>query len=246
MEKRARLRNRLGIVGIEAAIVLIAFVVIAAALAYVVVNMGFYSSQEAKSTISRGISEATSALQLDGSVIAYTNRSDTRGTCVQYLLIPVKLSIGRSSLDLANTTTIISVWGSNLLNIYKGVVNETGEGGQANGVGINFYLPEDPSNMTEIIYKLFVENETDENVLDKNALGWNVSAAYIIIYNDDGDAVLENFEKAYVVINLGDEGFWIPEYNKVKVEIKTGQGAALVVERLIPGGLPVGKAVDLG
>ena len=241
MEKRARLRNRLGIVGIEAAIVLIAFVVIAAALAYVVVNMGFYSSQEAKSTISRGISEATSALQLDGSVIAYTNRSSTRGTCVQYLLIPVKLSIGRSSLDLANTTTVVSVWGSNLLNIYKGVVNETGNGGQADGVGINFALPEDPSNMTEIIYKLFVENETEEN-----ALGWDVSAAYIIIYNDDGDAVLENFEKAYVVINLGDEGFWIPEYNKVKVEIKTGQGAALVVERLIPGGLPVGKAVDLG
>jgi len=241
MEKRARLRNRLGIVGIEAAIVLIAFVVIAAALAYVVVNMGFYSSQEAKSTISRGISEATSALQLDGSVIAYTNRSSTRGTCVQYLLIPVKLSIGRSSLDLANTTTVVSVWGSNLLNIYKGVVNETGNGGQADGVGINFALPEDPSNMTEIIYKLFVENETEEN-----ALGWDVSAAYIIIYNDDGDAVLENFEKAYVVINLGDEGFWIPEYNKVKVEIKTGQGAALVVERLIPGGLPVGEAVDLG
>jgi len=241
MEKRARLRNRLGIVGIEAAIVLIAFVVIAAALAYVVVNMGFYSSQEAKSTISRGISEATSALQLDGSVIAYTNRSSTRGTCVQYLLIPVKLSIGRSSLDLANTTTVVSVWGSNLLNIYKGVVNETGNGGQADGVGINFALPEDPSNMTQIIYKLFVENETE-----KNALGWDVSAAYIIIYNDDGDAVLENFEKAYVVINLGDEGFWIPEYNKVKVEIKTGQGAALVVERLIPGGLPVGKAVDLG
>jgi len=228
----------LGIVGIEAAIVLIAFVVIAAALAYVVVNMGFYSSQEAKSTISRGITEATSALQLDGSVIAYTNRSSTRGTCIQYLLIPVKLSIGRSSLDLANTTTVISVWGSNLLNIYKGVVNETGSGGQASGAGINFSLPEDPSNMTQIVYQLFVN--------DDNALGWNVSAAYIIIYNDDGDAVLENFEKAYVVINLGDEGFWIPEYNKVKVEIKTGQGAALVVERLIPGGLPVGEAIDLG
>ena len=228
----------MGIVGIEAAIVLIAFVVIAAALAYVVINMGFYSSQEAKSTISRGISEATSALQLDGSVIAYTNRSSTRGTCIQYLLIPVKLSIGRSSLDLANTTTIISVWGSNLLNIYKGVVNETGQGGQADGVGINFDLPEDPSNMTQMIYKLFVN--------DEHALGWNVSAAYIIIYNDDGDAVLENFEKAYIIINLGDEGFWIPEYNKVKVEIKTGQGATLVVERLIPGGLPVGEAVDLG
>ena len=236
---RKLLKSKRGIVGIEAAIVLIAFVVIASALAYVVVNMGFYSSQKAKSTISRGIDEATSALQLDGSVIAYTN--ETSGSkYIQYLLIPVKLSIGRSSLDLANTTTVISVWGSNLLNIYKGVVNETGTGGVSGGVGINFNLPEDPSNMTQIIQHLFYDSSED------NALGWNVSAAYIIIYNDDDDAVLENFEKAYVVINLGDTGFWIPEYNKVKVEIKTGQGAALVVERLIPGGLPANAAVDLG
>ena len=237
---RKLLKSKRGIVGIEAAIVLIAFVVIASALAYVVVNMGFYSSQKAKSTISRGIDEATSALQLDGSVIAYTN--ETGGSkYVQYLLIPVKLSIGRSSLDLANTTTVISVWGSNLLNIYKGVVNETGTGGASGGVGINFGLPEDPSNMTQIIQHLFYDKSSESN-----AQGWNVSAAYIIIYNDDDDAVLENFEKAYVVINLGDTGFWIPEYSKVKVEIKTGQGAALVVERLIPGGLPANAAVDLG
>ncbi|MCD6470806.1 flagellin [Candidatus Bathyarchaeota archaeon] len=237
--KRRFFRDKRGIVGIEAAIVLIAFVVIAAALAYVVVNMGFFSAQKAKSTISRGIEESTSALQLDGSVIAYTN--ETGGTkYVQYLLIPVKLSIGRSSLDLANTTTVISVWGSNLLNIYKGVVNEIGDGGDSNGVGIDFNLPEDPANMTEIIYHLFCSSS------ETNALGWNVSAAYIIIYNDDDDAVLENFEKAYIVINLGDEGFWRPEYSKVKVEIKTGQGAALVVERLIPGGLPADEAVDLG
>ena len=232
-------RNKRGIVGIEAAIVLIAFVVIASALAYVVVNMGFYSSQKAKSTISRGIEESTSALQLDGSVIAYTN--ETGGSkYVQYLLIPVKLSIGRSSLDLANSTTVVSVWGSNLLNIYKGVVNETGDGGAAGGVGIDFYIPEDPSNMTQIIYQLFC------NSSESNADGWDSSAAYVIIYNDDDDAVLENFEKAYVVINLGDTGFWRPEYSKVKVEIKTGQGAALTIERLIPGGLPANAAVDLG
>lgn len=240
MKKPRLLRDKRGIVGIEATIVLIAFVVIASALAYVVVNMGFFSAQQAKMTITRGIEESTSALQLDGSVIAYTN--ETGGSkYIQYLLIPVKLSIGRSSLDLSNKTTAISVWGSNLLNIYKGVVNETGTGGASGGVGINFGLPEDPSNMTEVIYRLF-----DKNSGESNALGWNVSAAYIIIYNDDNDAVLENFEKAYVLINLGDTGFWRPEYSKVKVEIKTGQGAALVVERLIPGGLPANAAVDLG
>jgi len=45
------LRKRKGIVGIEAAIVLIAFVVIAAALSYVVINMGFFATQKTKETI---------------------------------------------------------------------------------------------------------------------------------------------------------------------------------------------------
>ena len=55
-------KNKRGIVGIEAAIVLIAFVVIAAALAYVVINMGFYAGQKAKSTIDQGVSESTSEM----------------------------------------------------------------------------------------------------------------------------------------------------------------------------------------
>ena len=42
--KKLRKRSR-GIVGIEAAIVLIAFVVIAASMAYVVINMGFFAAQ---------------------------------------------------------------------------------------------------------------------------------------------------------------------------------------------------------
>ncbi|MBS7608828.1 flagellin, partial [Candidatus Bathyarchaeota archaeon] len=35
-------KNKRAIVGVEAAIVLIAFIIIAAALSYVVINMGFY------------------------------------------------------------------------------------------------------------------------------------------------------------------------------------------------------------
>ncbi|MEM2567912.1 MAG: archaellin/type IV pilin N-terminal domain-containing protein, partial [Candidatus Bathyarchaeia archaeon] len=44
-------KNRKGIVGVEAAIVLIAFIIIAAALSYVVINMGFYTTQKTKETM---------------------------------------------------------------------------------------------------------------------------------------------------------------------------------------------------
>jgi archaeal flagellin N-terminal-like domain len=44
--------NRRGILGIESAIVMIAFVVVAAALAFVVLNAGFGTTQKSKTTIS--------------------------------------------------------------------------------------------------------------------------------------------------------------------------------------------------
>jgi archaellin len=57
--------------------------------------------------------------------------------------------------------------------------------------------------------------------------------------------VLEQNEKAYMVINLGDT-YTLSSYSKVKVEIRTSRGAALMVQREIPGGLPADSQVDLG
>jgi flagellin FlaB len=59
-----------GIVGIEAAIVLIAFVVVATALAFVVLNMGFYTTQRSKEVMGQGLAQASSALEIDGTVLA--------------------------------------------------------------------------------------------------------------------------------------------------------------------------------
>jgi flagellin FlaB len=65
-----RLGFRRGIVGIEAAIVLIAFVVVAAALAFVALNMGFYTTQRSKEVMAQGLAQASSALEIDGTVLA--------------------------------------------------------------------------------------------------------------------------------------------------------------------------------
>ncbi len=113
-----------GIVGIEAAIVLIAFIIIAAALSYVVINMGFYTTQKTKETVQTGLDESLSALQLDGVVTAQTNESSNE---VLYLLVPAKLSAGKASIDLKNESIIVSVYLPNatFLNIYQGVVSGT-------------------------------------------------------------------------------------------------------------------------
>ena len=204
---KAVLRQKRGIVGIEAAIVLIAFVVIAAALAYVVINMGFYSAQQAKSTIDKGIQEATSALTLDGFITGLTN-----GTDIQYLAIPVKLAVGRSEVDMASDTVVVSVLGDGfaLSDIYDTAAVSTN------------------SNLTALM--------TDTTA----------AKAKCYIFNDDGngDTLLKQNEKAYMVINLSAD-YVLGSYSKVKVEIRTSRGAALMIQRDIPGGLPTDKLVDL-
>jgi len=54
--------------GLETAIILVAFVITAAA--FVVLNMGFLTAEKAQSVISSGMSEATSAILTDSGMIA--------------------------------------------------------------------------------------------------------------------------------------------------------------------------------
>jgi len=56
--------------------------------------------------------------------------------------------------------------------------------------------------------------------------------------------VIKQNEKAYVILYLGANT--LQNYSKVKVEIRTSRGAALMVQRDIPGGLPTSDIVDLG
>jgi flagellin FlaB len=122
MQLKKLFRSKRGIVGVEAAIVLIAFIIIAAALSYVVINMGFYTTQKTKETMQSGLDESLTALQLDGVVTAQTNNTTAD---ILYILIPVKLAAGHAAEDLANGSVIVSVYlpNSTLLNIYDGVVS---------------------------------------------------------------------------------------------------------------------------
>jgi flagellin FlaB len=204
------IRRKRGIVGIEAAIVLIAFVVIAAALAYVVINMGFYSAQTAKSTIDKGINEATSALELDGFI---SGMVDANGN-VTYLAIPLKLAVAQQQVDMANNTVIVAVQGLNfsLANIYSGSVTSS-----------------------------------NKDIATLMGLMGTAPNATCFIYNSQlaTDTVLKQNAKAYVVIYLGSS-YVLQPYSKVKVEIRTSVGAALMIQRDIPGGLPSNKLIDLG
>ncbi len=61
-----------GITGLETAIILIAFVVVATVFAFTVLSTGVFSAERSKDTIYAGLQEARSSIEPRGSVIAYS------------------------------------------------------------------------------------------------------------------------------------------------------------------------------
>jgi flagellin FlaB len=57
-------RNDEGFTGLEAAIVLIAFVVVAAVFSYVVLGAGFFTTQKSQETVYKGVEQATTNIQM--------------------------------------------------------------------------------------------------------------------------------------------------------------------------------------
>jgi flagellin FlaB len=62
------LRHDEGFTGLEAAIVLIAFVVVAAVFSYVVLGAGFFTTQKSQEVVHTGVSQASSTLEIVGNV----------------------------------------------------------------------------------------------------------------------------------------------------------------------------------
>jgi flagellin FlaB len=77
-KKETKAGAQLGITGLETAIILIAFVVVASVFAFTVLSTGIFASERSKETIFAGLEEAKSSIEPRGSVIAYkANRGGT-------------------------------------------------------------------------------------------------------------------------------------------------------------------------
>lgn len=73
-------KDQKGITGLETAIILIAFVVVAAVFAYTVLSAGIFTTQKAQEAVYTGLEEVEATLQIKGSVIATSNDTGANGT----------------------------------------------------------------------------------------------------------------------------------------------------------------------
>lgn len=96
--------------GLEAAIVLIAFVVVSAAFSFMVLNAGFTTTQKAQEVVHAGVGQAANTLQLHGDVYG---SADSPGGPVTLVTMMLKTGVPYGSIDLNKTTFHISTDSTN-------------------------------------------------------------------------------------------------------------------------------------
>ena len=209
---RRLLKQKRGMVGIEAAIVLIAFVIVAAAFSFMVVNMGLFSAQRGRETIQQGVSEASSPLTLDGSIqiqVATLLVNETQVN-VTGIVVPLK-TLGVRYVPMSSPESEVTCRIENSI-IFADIYN-----------GIDDSAYDDPSgNAIETMVNCTAEDRAE-----------------LFIGNSDLDSSLDVGEKGFFVVYFGSaDQASVGEF--IFLEVRPERGAPLSVEFIVPSELVVG------
>ena len=90
--------------GLEAAIVLIAFVIVAAAFSYVILGAGFFTTQRAQESVHTSIGQSSSTLEIIGNVYGIGS-DNTKITSVNFT---IALAPGATPVDFSNVVLTYS------------------------------------------------------------------------------------------------------------------------------------------
>ena len=220
-----------GIIGIESAIVLIAFVIVAAALAFVVLNMGFSTTQKAKTSIIAALEEAGSSLEVSGKLTGNADVITNLGASfLNTTNIPLKVVSGGGSTNLDGNATSVRYISSDVIydNIYRfgplyqgSFVNSTEAWQEAVNLGWITQAEhpvsgDGPSETTGIIF--WIINKNNNTILD---IGEHVILSVGYNTNDRPRAL-----------------------DYVAFEITVPKGATMTVDRTVPN--ITTDVVDLG
>jgi len=233
--RKGHRQSHRGVIGVESAIVMIAFVIVAAALAFVVLNMGFSTTQKAKTTVVSSLSEASSSLEVAGKVFGY---GDTTNNKLVMFAVPIKTAAGGDSVNVAGSTATVKYLSNSVTydNIYLGTLTATAD---------------DTDGTADGEWSTLSAATTDANTLyaglDSNPItGGAPSATKAFIYwtqNTNNNSILDEGEHAVLAVAYSSTDR-PSSLDKVRAEIIVPTGAALTVERGVPS--ITTNYVDLG
>ena len=209
---RRLLKQKRGMVGIEAAIVLIAFVIVAAAFSFMVVNMVLFSAQRGRETIQQGVSEASSPLTLDGSIQIHVATLLVNETQVNVtgIVVPLK-TLGVRYVPMSSPESEVSCRIENSI-MFADMYN-----------GIDDSAYDDPSgNAIETMVNCTAEDRAE-----------------LFIGNSDFDSSLDIGEKGFFVVYFASaDQASVGKF--IFLEVRPERGAPLSVEFIVPSELVVG------
>ena len=197
--------DQAGITGLETAIVLIAFIVVAAVFAFTVLTTGLFTTEKAKQTAQAGVGETQSTLTLKGSVIATATTEDCPGDeaiCVKTISFKLGQAAGSDPVDLEPSRTLITYSDANNQEI--GVYASDGD------------RPYTGAAVTDAI------EDADDAVNWGNR--WLLGAGETV---DSGEIV-------EFTLNLLDMGASIEANREFHIEVIPAQGAVIPVVRITP------------
>ncbi len=136
-------KNDKAFTGLEAAIVLIAFVVVAAVFSYVMLGAGFFTSEKAKQVVHTGVDMATSSVQSSGDIVA---SADDGASTVNTVTITLQLTAGGNPIDLSKTIVSFQDASNYVPNAWDGSVADD----LTQGTGVNWIHHSTTGNMIDV------------------------------------------------------------------------------------------------
>jgi flagellin FlaB len=94
------MRHQRGITGLETAIIMIAFVVVASVFSYTVLSAGIFSSEKSKSAIYAGLSSVQSTMEIVGPIVGKDTDDDDD---IDQIVFIVKNSLGGDGINWTAT-----------------------------------------------------------------------------------------------------------------------------------------------
>ncbi len=221
-----------GITGLETAIILIAFVVVASVFAFTVLSTGIFASERSKETVFAGLEEAKSSIEPRGSAIAYKGRKDTTSATdtiykISFVVAnaiagePVDLTPPYDTDDSGTDPDIIAS------AEYKTVISYT---------DINQHLADVPWTLS------WVGNSNSDDLLEEGEKAeitvWLLERATGVTNATDSNGVgTYAAEDANGAAGIRDGSPLLGTNDKFTIEIKPESGAVLTIQRTAPSRL---------
>ncbi len=210
-------KHQKGITGLETAIILIAFVVVAAVFAYTAISAGLFATQKSQEAVYSGLNEAQSTMDMPGNVIAYNGDYTTTSSIGKVEFCVSIVSRGKT-IDL--TPNYVLAGGA---LVTSGLKNPT---------QISYY--DQGVTIADCAWTIdWIGKHTDDYILEESEKA--VITVWLHTYN--GSAWASGDNPPFLAANLVDTN------HTFTLEVKPPAGAVLTLQRTTPGYLDT--VVDL-